>query len=200
MTTNRKNHLKIEFVLFQISTILFNFIQFVKCWRNFPRLNPKGPYLSLEKEKDSFCVVLAYFLKRVREIGKFHVTVVQRRRRNVQNSVTHVHSCRFADLNLLLFTSPLCRGRRRCLSSLLLWSRNFAAMVTWRHTSLCCTHFRHPINERSRKSDICRSKSRLHSVPFQYSRVKCNSAQDNTTRCNLMQCNAVQYSRGGRTW
>ena len=28
------------------------------------------------------------------------------------------------------------RRRRRCLNSLLLWSRNFATMVTWRHTSL----------------------------------------------------------------
>ena len=26
-------------------------------------LNPKGPYLSLEKEKENFCVVLAYFVK-----------------------------------------------------------------------------------------------------------------------------------------
>ena len=26
----------------------------------FSGLNPKGPYLSLEKEKENFCVVLAY--------------------------------------------------------------------------------------------------------------------------------------------
>ena len=38
--------------------------------------------LSLEKEKDNFCVVLAYFVKRVREIGNYHVAVVQRRLRN----------------------------------------------------------------------------------------------------------------------
>ena len=113
MTTNRKHHLKNEFVLFQTSTILFNFIQFVKCWRNFLGINLKGPYLSLEKEKDNFCVVLAYFVKRVREIGKFHVAVVHRRLRNVQNSVTHVLSCCFADINLLLFSSSLCRRRRR---------------------------------------------------------------------------------------
>ena len=35
ITTNRKRHLKREFVLFQTSSILFNFIQFVKCWRSF---------------------------------------------------------------------------------------------------------------------------------------------------------------------
>ena len=34
---------------------LFQFIQFLlifKCWRNFLRLYPKGPYLSVEKEKE----------------------------------------------------------------------------------------------------------------------------------------------------
>ena len=36
----------------------------------------------------------------------------------------------------MLFCRFRCRRRRRCLSSLLLWSRNFATMVTWRHTSL----------------------------------------------------------------
>ena len=47
-------------------------------------LNPKGPYLCLEKER--FCVVVTYSIKRAREIRKFHVivAVVQRRQRNVQ--------------------------------------------------------------------------------------------------------------------
>ena len=54
-----------------------------------------GPYLPiviqiLEKESDNFCVVLTYSIKRAREIRKFHVVVVQRRQRNVQNSVMHV--------------------------------------------------------------------------------------------------------------
>ena len=49
----------------------------------FSRLNPKGPYLSLEKEKETFCVVLTYSIKRADEIGKFHVAVVQQRLRNV---------------------------------------------------------------------------------------------------------------------
>ena len=57
-----------------------------------------GPYLPiviqiLEKESDNFCVVLTYSIKRAREIRKFHVVVVQRRQRNVQNSVMHVQSC-----------------------------------------------------------------------------------------------------------
>ena len=57
----------------------------------FSGLNPKGPYLSLEKEKETFCVVLTYSVKRAREIRKFHVAVVQQRLRNVQKSVMHVH-------------------------------------------------------------------------------------------------------------
>ena len=39
----------------------------------FSGFNPKGPHLSLEKEKVTFCVVFTYSAKRAREIGKFHV-------------------------------------------------------------------------------------------------------------------------------
>ena len=52
--TNRERHLKSEFAQLQTSSILFSFISFGKCWRNFLGLNPKGPYLSLEEEKDNF--------------------------------------------------------------------------------------------------------------------------------------------------
>ena len=101
----REHHFKREFALFQTSMILFSF-------KNFLGLNPKEPYLSLEKEKENFCVVLTHFAKQVREIWKFHVEVVQRRLRNVQKSVVHVHSCCFADINLLLFSRSL--SRRLC--------------------------------------------------------------------------------------
>ena len=82
-------------------------------------LNPKGPYVSLEKEKQNFCAVLTYSIKRPREIRKFHVAVVQQRLRNVQKNVIHVEICFFANLNLLFFA--VCR--RRCINSLLLSSR-----------------------------------------------------------------------------
>ena len=59
-----------EFTLFQTPSILFNFNQFVECWQNFLRLNPKVPYLSLEKEKkENFCVVFTYFINRAHEIS-----------------------------------------------------------------------------------------------------------------------------------
>ena len=78
----------------------------------------KGPYLSFEKEKETFCVVFTYFTKRGHETTKFHEAVVQRRLRNVQKkkkNVLHVQSCYFADLNLLFFSRSCCRRRRRCL-------------------------------------------------------------------------------------
>ena len=58
----------------------------------FSVLNPKGPYLSLEKEH--FFVLLTYSIKQAREIRKFPVAVVQQRlRNNIQKSVMHVQSC-----------------------------------------------------------------------------------------------------------
>ena len=56
-------------------------------------LNPKGPYLSLENEKDNFCFVLTYSIKRVCEIRKSHVAFMEQRLRNLQTSVMHGHSC-----------------------------------------------------------------------------------------------------------
>ena len=95
-----------------------------KCLRNF---------LGLQKEKESFCV--GYSIKWASEIRKFHVAVLQRRLSILQKSVMYVQSCSFANVNLLLFCRARCRHRCRCLSPPLLWSRSFAAMVTWRHTS-----------------------------------------------------------------
>ena len=55
-------------------------------------------------EKENFCIMFIYSIKRAREIGHFHVAVVQRRLRNVQKTVMHVQNCCFADINLLLFS------------------------------------------------------------------------------------------------
>ena len=125
-------HLKIKFALFQTSLILFHLI--CQMLAKVSGLNPKGPYLSLEKTEKLF-VVFTYSVKQVHEIRKFHLPVVQRWLKNVQKSVMHVQSCCFANLNLLLFCRSLCRPRCCCLSSLLLWSKNFASMVTWHLTS-----------------------------------------------------------------
>ena len=108
-------------------------VSFVKCWWNFLGLNPKGAFLSLGKEKENFCFVFTQSIKGAREIRMFHVAIVQRRLRNVQKAW-----CTFKVvlliLTLLLFCRSRCRRCRRCLSSSLLLSRNFATMVTWRHT------------------------------------------------------------------
>ena len=105
MTTNQKRQLESEFPLFQTSSILFSFIQFVKCWLNSLCLNAKGPHLSLEKE--NFCTVFTNSIERAREIRKFHARVVQRRLRNVQKSVMHVQICCFSSLNLSVFCRSL---------------------------------------------------------------------------------------------
>ena len=47
----------------------------------------------------------------------------------------HLLSCCFANLIQLLFAVLIAVAVVCCLSSLLLWSRNFATVVTWRHTS-----------------------------------------------------------------
>ena len=67
-------------------------------------LNPKGPYLSLQEEKDNFCVVFTYSIKRACEVRNSHVVVVQRRQRNVQNSVMQVLIFCSVNKNLLLFS------------------------------------------------------------------------------------------------
>ena len=128
-------------MLFQTSTILFNFIfdklKFVKWWQNFLALNPKGPFLQkFRKRKEKFCVVLTYFIKWVHEIRKFHITAMQQRQRNVQKKM--MQSCRVVVLlvlNPLLFSSSLYGHQPRWLRSLLLWSRNFVTMITCHHTS-----------------------------------------------------------------
>ena len=75
-------------------------------------LNPKGPYLSFEKEKDNFCVVFTYSIKRACEIWIFYVAGVQRRQRNEQNSMMYVQICCFVNKNLLFFL-PFSFRRRR---------------------------------------------------------------------------------------
>ena len=82
----------------------------------FSGLNPKGPYLSLVKEKETSSI------KPATEIRKFHVAVVQQRLRNVQKSVMHVESCSFANLHLL--TNP--QNPIRYHNALCLSPQNFA--------------------------------------------------------------------------
>ena len=51
----------------------------------FSGVKSERTVLSLEKEKENFSVVFAFFVKWVREIRKLHIAVEQRRLRNVQN-------------------------------------------------------------------------------------------------------------------
>ena len=59
----------------------------------------KGPYLSLQKEKENFCVVLTYSIKRTSEIRKFHVAVVQQR---LRNACAKLFFCQYKHIAFLL--------------------------------------------------------------------------------------------------
>ena len=100
----------------------------------FLGLNPKGPYLNLEKERENFCLVFTYSIKRAREMRTFHVAVVQRRLRNcAKKRDTRAHLL-FCKLTPIGFHFSCCPRLCCCLRCLLLWSRHFATIVTWRHT------------------------------------------------------------------
>ena len=75
-------------------------------------LNSKGLYQSWEKKRESCCLVFPASTKP--EIRHFHVVIVQRGQRNIQNNC----DTRAKLINLLLFCRFRCRRRRRCLSSL----------------------------------------------------------------------------------
>ena len=68
---------------------------------NIELLNSEDCIKVLGKEKESPCLVVLSSTKR--EISHFYGLVVQRPQGNVQESVMHVQSCCFANLNLLLF-------------------------------------------------------------------------------------------------
>ena len=65
---NPKRYFKSEFIhTVSKSSILFKFIQFVKCWRNFG-VKSERTVSKFQKRKWKFCVVSIYSIKRAREI------------------------------------------------------------------------------------------------------------------------------------
>ena len=55
--------------------MLFQLVQFAKCWQFFLELNSKRLYRSSGKEKESCCLVLMSSAKH--EIKYYHIVVVQ---------------------------------------------------------------------------------------------------------------------------
>ena len=53
--------------------------------RNFLGLNPEGP--NLEKEKENFCVVLSYFVKRVRELSRATTAKKRTKKRDTRSQL-----------------------------------------------------------------------------------------------------------------
>ena len=89
-----ERRLKSEFAFFQSLSRLFLPTYFVKCRRTLLKLNSSGPHLSSEREIKFRRCLFAFCIKR--ENSHFHVLVVQKRQKNVQERVTHVQSCSFA--------------------------------------------------------------------------------------------------------
>ena len=92
-----KRQQKREFTVLQTSSPLFHVIHFIKFLANFSGrdfINPKDCFkVQVKKEKIG---VIVYFV------------VVQRRQRNLLNSVVYVQSCCVANLNLFATcTSPI---------------------------------------------------------------------------------------------
>ena len=83
----------------------------------FSWLNPKGPYVSLEKGGR---VKLGSFMSQLCSGWEMY---------KKDWSTCKVFFCQSKPIGFFAVY------RRRCKNSLLLWSRNFATMVTWHHTS-----------------------------------------------------------------
>ena len=89
----------------------------------FSGKNLKGPYVSIEKEKDTFCVVLTYSIKQASEIRKFHVAVVQQQLRNVQkkhDARAKLFFCQSKCIVFLLFTVAVSKTPYCCHPEILL--------------------------------------------------------------------------------
>ena len=97
----------------------------------FFEADSKGLHQSSAKEKESCCLVFPSSTNR--EIGHFHVLVVQWRQRNVQKSLMHVQTCCFANLNLMFFCRSRWPHRRRCFSSLMIDRNPSACSCPWIH-------------------------------------------------------------------
>ena len=111
MTTKRKRLLKSELrALFQTSSILFNFFLFFKSWRNCRGLNPKGLYLSLEKEKENYCAVFTNSIRRARESRRLATTAKKcTKKRDARAKLLF-----FSYKPIVFFCRYRCRRRRCC--------------------------------------------------------------------------------------
>ena len=89
------------------------------------------------KKKKNACHVFTYSIKWASEIRiMFHVAVMPGRLRNEKKKKRDARAKLL--FFLLLFSHSHCHRCCPCFSSLFLWSRNFATMVMWCHTSPLC--------------------------------------------------------------
>ena len=100
----------------------------VKSWRKFLELNPKGPYIRKRKRKLLSCVHLLH------EVGVWKLGSFMSQSGSKAKKCANAHF-KFVVLLIYMYCFNFCLSRchhhRHCLSSLLLWSTDFATTVTW---------------------------------------------------------------------
>ena len=171
MTTNRKHHLKSEFALFQTSTVIsFKFHLICQMLAKFSGVKSEKTVSKFRKRKRQF-LRCARLLRKAgawnREVSRRSRATTAKRRTKQRDARAQLLFCWYKPMAFFHFSLP-------SLASLLklpIQKFCYHGNVT---SHLYCTHFRHPINERSRKSDICRSKSRLS---IQHSNIQHSTAQ-----------------------
>ena len=118
------------------------------------------------------------------KVRHFHVVVVQRRLRNVENKLMHVQSCCFVNLNLLPFCRSRCRCRRRCLSFLIIFNIGYAPVTsTW----LILFHFLKVILRKSQVESQIIKKNKLVLLSMDKCAIKvcCQKGSRDLDRCIL---------------
>ena len=95
--------------------------------------NPKMPLKKWIHTISNFTKLVCQMLAKFSGV-KTERTVSAMAKKCTKSSI-HMQRWCFVNINLLPFCHFRCLHRHCCLSFLLLWSRNFATMVMWHHTS-----------------------------------------------------------------
>ena len=116
--------------------VLVQFHSICQMMAKFSGVQSERTVSKFRKRKTKFncCLVFTYSIKRAREIRNFTSQSHSDAEKYTENRNARVKLLffLFKPLAFLPFSLP---SPSSCLSSLLLWSRNFATMVTWRHNS-----------------------------------------------------------------
>ena len=120
-----KIHLRSKFALHRCYSMSFNLshVGEIFCTESERTVS------EFRKDKETFCFVFTYSVKRVSCRSRATMAKKCAKKRDTRAKLL------FYFYKLIVFCRSRCRRRRCCLSTLLLWFKKFATMVTWRYTS-----------------------------------------------------------------